>query len=57
MVRGGGSAVRPALVVYPFLKKSKGNQYLKMLDFSQLFVGDAPMNSVIATSQSIFVGR
>ena len=32
---GGGGAL--------LLKKSKGNQYLKMLDFSKLYVADAPL--------------
>ena len=38
------------------LKKSKGNKYLKILDFSQLFVVDAPIKKKNTTSQSTFLG-
>ena len=42
---GGGGTVRPnrLLCVLPFTKNSKGNPYLKSLDFFQHFVADAPM--------------
>ena len=41
---GGGGALDPPPVVFcPLLKKSSGNQYLKILDFSQLFIADAPI--------------
>ena len=41
--RGGGGAVRPALLCFfPLLKISLSNPYLKILEFSQLFVPDAP---------------
>ena len=33
----------PPVVFCPLLKKSSGNPYLKILDFSQLFIADAPM--------------
>ena len=31
----------------PFTKKSKCNPYLKILDFSQLFVADATMKKIV----------
>ena len=41
---GGGSAVRPPPCGFlPFTKKSSGNPYPKILDFSQIFIADAPM--------------
>ena len=41
---GGGALYAPHPVVFcPLLKKSSGNPYLKILDFSQLFIADAPM--------------
>ena len=41
---GGGVAVRPLPVFFcPLIKKSSGNPYLKIHDFSQLFITDAPM--------------
>ena len=40
---GRGGAVRPPVIFGPFPKKSSGNPYLKILNFSQLFIADAPM--------------
>ena len=41
---GGGDPVDPLPVVFNLLLKiSSGNQYLKILDFSQIFIADAPM--------------
>ena len=37
------SAAPPPFTFLPFTKKSEGNQSLNILDFSQLFVADAPM--------------
>ena len=34
----------PPVVFCPLLKKSLGNPYLKILDFSQLLVANTPMN-------------
>ena len=41
----GVGAVRPdsPVVFCPLLKKSSGNTYLKLLDFSQLYIADAPI--------------
>ena len=36
-----------SLYTCPLLKKSSGNPYLKILDFSQLFITDAPMKKRI----------
>ena len=35
--------IKCSLPVRPLLKKSLGNSYLKILDFSQLLVADTPM--------------
>ena len=35
------------MVFCPLLKKSSGNPYLKILDFSQIFIADAPMKKKI----------
>ena len=51
---GGGGAVRPPCGFCPLLKKSLGNPYLKILDFSQLLVADTPMK-LFTPSDSIFV--
>ena len=44
-MHGGGDVRRtpPLWFFCPLLKKSSGNPYLKILDFSQLFIADAPM--------------
>ena len=42
MLGGGGTVLPPPLVFCPLLKKSSGNPYLKIIDFSQLFIADAP---------------
>ena len=49
---GGGGAVRPPMVFCPLLKKSLGNPYLKILDFSYLLVADTPM--IITLVEIIF---
>ena len=41
---GGGALYAPPVVFCPLLKKSPGNPYLKILDFSQLMVADTPKN-------------
>ena len=38
-----GRGALPLVVFCPLLKKSSGNPYLKILDFSQLFIADAHM--------------
>ena len=48
-------------MVFAHILKSSGKQYLKILDFSQLFVADAPMkkkkiqNCSFTPSQTLFV--
>ena len=42
---GGGALYAPPVVFCPFLKKSSGNPYLKILDISQLCIADAPMKT------------
>ena len=41
LMYGGGGPT--AVVICSILKKYKGISYLKILDFSQIFVADAPM--------------
>ena len=41
---GGGDPVGPPVVFCPLLKKYSGNPYLKILDYFQLFIADAPMS-------------
>ena len=55
--KGAGGITRPSptVIFYPLLEKYKGNSNLNILDFSQLFVADAPMKKKITTSQSPFV--
>ena len=43
----GGGCTRSYCGFCPLLKKLKGNRYLKILDFSKLFVADAPMRKKI----------
>ena len=48
----------PAVLFCPPLKNSKDNPHLKILDFSQLFVADAPIKKEkkhFYTSQRTFV--
>ena len=40
---GGGGRTATCCSFCPLQKKSKGNPYLKILNFSQLYVSDAPM--------------
>ena len=37
----------PAVFFCPLLKKSKGRQYLKIRDFTQLFVADVTMKNIM----------
>ena len=46
-MRGGGAIRPPPVVFCPLLKKSSGNPYLKILDFSQIFISDDPMKKEI----------
>ena len=41
---GGGRCTPPPVVFCPLLKKSSGNPYLKILDFSQILSADTPIN-------------
>ena len=53
----GGGRCMPAPLPWllPFIKTSEGNPYLKILDFSQLFVAYAPMKKFsFTTSQALF---
>ena len=55
---GGGGAVRlPPVVFCPLLKKSPGNAYLKILNFSKLFIADAPMKKKIPKFSFTLVQR
>ena len=40
---GGAVGPPPSCDFLPFTQKSSGNPYLKIIDFSQLFISDAPM--------------
>ena len=53
MLEGGGEPNRCGFK--PLIKRSKGNPYLKIRDFYQLFVANAPMKKKKFDYQSTFV--